>query len=303
MHELTIFGLERLEDRLLLAVNVHQSGSTLTISGDADDNVVGVFGYGPGQVLVVVDEDGDGSIDQYAYFDGVKNINVNLQGGDDTFVGSAIDISGNLDVRLGDGDDQFALTNDFGAYGYGFDDNEIGKKLSISGGDGDDEIQVAGVVVGKDLSIDAGAGDDDVEIGHYADESFIYIVGYGDVAAYGDVEVGGNTKIRLGDGDDDLNIEPYDAYAVLFSRNLDIDAGSGDDYVEFGESGYDNVVTVEGRTNIRLGSGDDEMEFEYEAVLLAGDARFDGGPGYDVIDDLVYVEFGGDLKIKAFELF
>ncbi len=55
MPDTQIFGLERLEDRTLLAVNVTQSGAKLTITGDNDDSAVFLYDEAGG-VHVFVDE-------------------------------------------------------------------------------------------------------------------------------------------------------------------------------------------------------------------------------------------------------
>jgi hypothetical protein len=46
MHDLTIYGLERLEDRLLLAVNITQNGGHLIITGDGNDEIIHVHDDG-----------------------------------------------------------------------------------------------------------------------------------------------------------------------------------------------------------------------------------------------------------------
>jgi hypothetical protein len=60
MLDTQIFGLERLEDRTLLAVNVTQNGAKLTITGDDHDNGVGIFDDSGG-IRVRVDVDADGT--------------------------------------------------------------------------------------------------------------------------------------------------------------------------------------------------------------------------------------------------
>ena len=300
MNDMTIYGLERLEDRVLLAVDVTLSrNGTLSITSDGDDDTVFIYGYGGGDIAVYVDEDADGVIDEYLYYSGVKNIKVNMGDGDDTVVAYGIDISGNFDVRLGDGDDGFALTDAAGAY-Y----NEIGGSVTVRGDDGDDVIAIAGADIGKNLTVDAGDGDDYVGLGNESNYLSVYAYGFGDYYATGDLNVDGNAKISLGEGDDGLYIEPYGGYTVNFSKKLDIDAGGGDDYVEFGDDAYTDVVTVEGKANIKLGDGDDYLQFEYQTTVFEDDVKLDGGAGND---DIVYgvadVDFQGKVSIKNFEDF
>jgi hypothetical protein len=301
MSEFTVYGLEKLEDRVLLAVDVDLNGTTLVITSDGDDDTVFVYGYGAGDVAVYVDENSDGVIDDAFYYSGVRNIKITMGDGDDTAIAYGLDISGNLDVRLGDGDDQFLLTDYDGAY-Y----NDIDGKVSIRGEDGDDIVAIAGADIDKTLTIDTGDGDDAVSIGN--DAGGVYAYGFGFYSATGDLNVDGNVSIKLGDGDDYNNIEPYDYYAVNFGSNLTIDAGDGDDYVEFGDGGYDYVVTVEGKTNIKLGDGDDYLQFEdysangYATITFEDDVKLDGGRGNDdIVYGLVEVDFQGKVSVKNFE--
>jgi hypothetical protein len=109
MQEMTVYGLERLEDRVLLAVDVTlNKKGVLTITGDDDYNTIELFEYA-GDLIVAIDEDSDGTFDQYfdVDIDFVKKININTYGGDDAVVIS--DVAGNaiLNVILGTGVDYF----------------------------------------------------------------------------------------------------------------------------------------------------------------------------------------------------
>jgi hypothetical protein len=311
MSEFTVYGLEKLEDRVLLAVDVDLNGTTLSITSDGDDDNVVIYGYGTDDIAVYVDEDADGVFDAAYYYTGVKNIKVNMGGGDDLVYAINVDIAGNLDVRLGSGDDEFALSDGYGAY-Y----NEIDGNVTIKGEAGDDNILIAGVDVGKNLTVDAGSGDDQVSVGHYADYNTFYADGFGYYYVTGNVNVDGNAKFTLGDGDDTLNIEPYDYFVVNFSGKLDVDAGKGDDYVEFGTNGDGfgfPYIYVEGKANIKLGDGDDDLQFEYyfynvdyyATTLFEEKVVLDGGKGNDdVLDGLVDgVVFEDTVQIKNFEIF
>jgi hypothetical protein len=82
MSDIQIFGLERLEDRTLLAVNIKLSGAKLTITGDDYDNAV-ALNDDSGGIRVRVDENIDGTFDIDNIYYGVENIKIVLKGGDD----------------------------------------------------------------------------------------------------------------------------------------------------------------------------------------------------------------------------
>src|SRR5262245_31074437 len=136
MPDTQIFGLERLEDRVLLAVNVTQNGAKLTITGD--DLVNGVtLSNDSGGIHVYIDEDGDGTLDfDYIYY-GVENIKINLKGGDDEVFIFGITIEQSLTIDTGAGDDLVVFSNVE-------DLNEIDGNVTITTGAGDDEVVLAG---------------------------------------------------------------------------------------------------------------------------------------------------------------
>src|SRR5262245_48152552 len=145
MNELTIFGLERLEDRVLLAVNISQNGDTLTITGNGNDENITLHDDNGG-VRVHVDEDGDGAEDfAYTYY-GVVNIKVDTKGGDDYVSATDLSISGTLEIKTG----------------AGYDGVRVGSYADYFNGYSGD------VSIGKDLKIDTGSHDDFVEV--YAED-------------------------------------------------------------------------------------------------------------------------------------
>jgi hypothetical protein len=275
MRDMTIFGLEKLEDRLLLAVDVSLSGNTLHVTSDGASDAVAIFEY-DGEIYVVVDEDDDGSFDFFEVYDAddIKHIKINMNGGDDYVGISGLELDGNITADMGSGDDEFDL--EYGA-GFAFDaadyatgdgddaygQNEIGGHVNVKGGSGDDTLEVEDSLIAKNVTIDAGDGDDDVDIGAYEADTFI----------------GGNTKIILGSGDNDVDIEAEDDYDLDFGGNVDIKGGSDDEDIEIDVYGA-SEITFHKQLKIDLGGG-----------------------GYDELDIDAYddgeIDFFGNVSIKG----
>lgn len=312
MNDLTIFGLEKLEDRLLLAVNVTQNGSTLNIVGDENYETIEVHNDGGG-IRVIVDYDGDEVVDDTLYYYGVRNINIRTKGGNDYIYISDLDLDGNLSIDTGSGNDEVQIDLTSSYFGSYYGDVSIGGNVSIKTGDGTDVAWFAEGSIGKNLTINSGADYDEV---------YLFSGFYG---AY-DLTVNGSTKITTGDGDDHVYITAYNGTDVDLQA-LTISTGDGEDYVRFYTEVDDSDVDV-GNTKIDTGDGDDEVYiFGYEdgdevdfngAVQIKtgsgddyvhivgyadffGNATFDGGADVDTID-WDDGSFYGDLKIKKFEI-
>lgn len=167
--------IERLEDRLLLAANVTQSGGTLKITGDVNADAVLLMGGGQGNVEVFVDFDGDGMADDsLGAFTGVKNIKIDTQGGNDDVALHLVDVAGKVSVKTGDGSDMVILAdcviaknvsidtgagNDIVVTDSVNDFNQVGS-LNIKTGDGNDAIRLEGLEVNKSLSVNTGHDND-----------------------------------------------------------------------------------------------------------------------------------------------
>ena len=262
MNEMTVYGLERLEDRVLMAVDVTLNRSTLTITGDDDNNNIAMFEY-DGELIVAVDEDADGTYDEYYSFDSddVRSIRVNTGDGDDYVSISNVDINAKVSVNLGDGYDTFyagyeaayaaadAYLGD-GTYAVG----EVSlRSLSVDAGDGADYVFLYDTDIDSGLTVKAGEGDDSVSVR----------------ALYSDVEIGGKFKVDLGDGDNDLYVNAYN-YDVTFEGQVDVGGGNDDDYI----FAYANGADITFEQNVKLdGRGGDNEILTLEA---GGDVDFEG---------------------------
>jgi hypothetical protein len=279
MSDVQIFGVERLEDRLLMAVNITQNGVNLIIEGDADYDLIRVIGTGEGEVTVYADTDGDGYADVGCY-SGVNQVLVNAGDGNNVVIVSDLDIDGNLTVNGGDGTDTIRIER--GLYAV----NDIGGNVSLdTGGSGSglESVFVSDANIDGKLTIDTGAG-----------RSFVRL--------QGELDVAGKTSIDTGAGDDRVDITPEGDHTEL--GDLVISTGSGDDSVFFEPaSGAD--VTIQGRTDIDLGTGDDFLEISLSAdanLTFAGNFSADGGDGdYDIFYNVGDAAFEGKFTERNFE--
>jgi hypothetical protein len=137
------FGFERLESRVLLAVEAFQKGATLYVVGDDADDHVQLDGNGDS--LTVRADNGF-----EAEFTGVQSVRVILGGGDDTLdvgVESGFDISGSLFVDSGLGNDAVQIANTTAGL------------IFVSLGTGDDSLSVSNTqLTGWLVAIDDASG-------------------------------------------------------------------------------------------------------------------------------------------------
>jgi hypothetical protein len=292
MQDYAIFGVERLEDRLLLAVNVTQSGATLNITGDGNDEHIEVHNDGGG-IVVVVDEDNDGTAEDYLYYYGVRNISIKTNGGNDEVFISDLDIDGNLTIDTGAGED-FARI-DAQAYNFGsyYGAISVGGNVTIKTGDDYDEVWVGETYIDKNLTINTGTDDDGAEI-------LLFGGFFGDY----DLDVYGSTKITTGAGDDLVSIGAYDGYDVTFHKQLKIDLGGGDsDEVDI-DAYDDGEMDFFGNVEITGGSGDDVINiyvYDTSELTFHKQLKVDlgGGGAYDKLDFSAYDDGEIDLFGKV----
>ena len=273
-----------LEDRRLLAVTANLFEGTLTIRGDASGNIVNVQQSGTSLTVT-----GDNSFS----FDASDVSNVEFFGaaGDDVFENFtsidtlAVGHGGNDTLRTGGGTDRlFGGAGDDWLVSTGGNDRLVGNDGidTLFGGDGDDAI--------------FGLGGDDVLHGEAGDD--VLVAGFGDDTVYGDAGEDlvfghfGSDLIFGGDGND-----------RLFGQNDDdvVHGGAGDDVVRGnrgadelnGDLGNDRLLGDDGNDTINGGEGNETI-FGGEGidVIYGGDGndRIFAGAG----DDEVFGEAGND---------
>jgi Ca2+-binding RTX toxin-like protein len=283
--KLTRHDYSGLEDRRLLAVSASLDAGTLTIYGDSGSNIVNV--QQSGSQLTVT---GDNSFN-YDFAD-VSLIRFYGAAGDDFFENfTAIDTlavghNGNDTLRTAGGTDRlFGGGGDDMLVSTGGDDRLVGNdgQDTLFGGAGNDALYGLN---GDDFIF--GEADNDTLVGGFGDDE-IY-GGDGDDLVYGHF---GADKIFGSDGND-----------RLFGQddNDEIHGGAGDDVVRggtgvdvlYGDSGNDRILGDEGGDSI-FGSDGNETIFAGpgDDVVHGGDGndRIFGGEG----DDEIYSEGGNDL--------
>jgi hypothetical protein len=293
---------ERLEERALLAgdVSVFKSGTTLVITGtNAANDVVVVGDAVPGSYHVFgidADESGDdtlvngelhdfteGSLD----FTGIRNIAVNLKGGDDLFILTDVAATddpnrlNNVTIDFGSGDDYGGLGGpacsgelESDAISEAIADELANRldtvaiygALTALGGTGNDFFGERGVSVRRTQTINMGAGDDDV-------------------ALMGEKEaiVGQTIVIHFGAGKADL-----EADGVELTGNLTVTAGNGINSMAC----VDIEADVDGNVVVALGAGQAMVEVYYAHVgknltITSGNAS-----SRDALIDVDYVTVG-----------
>jgi hypothetical protein len=315
--------VERLENRQMLAGNVVASldGETLVILGDEADQGVVLTYDSTAQKYRVIGRDAGGGpttvndLDtsqpgNVVEFSGVKQVAVNLAGGNDKFeVGSpqAVDtvISKWLWIGMGDGDDEVVLGRAGNAAG-GADpvatSLRTGKSVQVFLGAGNDKLQIANADIGLWLNIFAEDGNDEVTFA----TSFTP-AGQTEPTLF-PVRVRGRSAINLGNGDDLLEVHnaifhgdlrildpagvsTLDLHNVHVSKKLDIDTGGSEDeiVIDFVQakqftldtnSGIDDVNITNARfktMTIKLGDARDQLLLRN--VRVSWITRLDGGVG------------------------
>ena len=271
-------GLERLEDRRMLAGNVEVSvtgNGDLVINGDDLGNVINVSTLPNGDFRVqgfdgtTINE--DSTIET---FGGVTDdVRINLRAGDNRLFFDELDVPDLMSIRMGDGSDSVRFN------GQGEIAQTIGGDLNINTGSGSDSIlNILGkafITVGDDLTINTGSGNDNIELAQINTQDRVSInMGSGDdsVAMVDDSAISATTRGRMristGSGRDSVTM-----IGTVNSDRLDINTGSGNDEVHM------EGATVTDRLSINLSRDDDELTILEPS---GDDFRINGGSGIDL---------------------
>jgi hypothetical protein len=321
MREMQIFGVERLEDRLLMAVDITQNGGNLIITGDDASENIHVHSDGS-YVRVHVDVDGDGTEDIDETYSGVTNLTIRTNGGDDYVTVSDLDLSGTLRIETGAGYDEVRVgpVEDYFETGNYYGDVSIGKDLRINTGSEDDEVYVQGdgsyeTSIGRTLDIRTQDGDDEVVVRAHGgggtldiDGNLLIQTGDGDDIAGitsttdSQLTLDGNATIKTGAGDDDVGVQAADGSTLDIDGYVTIETGAGYDLVRV--NARDGVLHLRDRLTIETGAGDDEVYIEAlggGSVSIEGQTKVDlGGGGDDLrVRGSGTVDFLGRFKVNA----
>jgi hypothetical protein len=270
------FSFEQLEERVLLAASVSQSGTTLTINGSNAADDVTIETTATGDVTVTDNTTGD-SFD----FTGVVNIVVNGKNGNDLITVGELDLGGGrITINGGNGNDEAVFIGDVTA------------RVVINGNNGNDVIDFDGISVFDNVQIKAGSGNDlvDMDGSFFGGNVGIDMENGNDNVTYDNVEIDGYFHLKLGAGNDSTL-----GAGSTFHGTVHIEGGAGDDVINhdafFGGNQYDGILEIDG-------DGGKDQYFEIDANV---DGKFnaDGGPGND-FNDLSGSTFNGGFKLQNF---
>jgi hypothetical protein len=292
---------EQLENRTMLVADVVSAVVTnhnLTFTGDGHDDGFAVTGDGiAGDVVITGYTGADQNPTQ---INGHQNGSP-VTGTSDGAI-TLIGVAGNITINLGAGDVTLNVSN-----------LTVGKNLTISGGNGDDTIDIGtsslivattplnaggGVTVTGNLAIALGSGDDTINIAQGAGQLYYPLASVTQnslLISQGTVAIGGNLTIAAAGGDDSIDIgdQPF------FRGPVPVRPGpialatttANSAIVILGGGGF---ATVGGNVNITLGKGNDSVT--ENALAVTGNETIHAGSGQD---DLELLGSGGDLSVDG----
>ena len=281
-----LVALELLEQRRLLSVSMHQSGSTLQITGNGVGESVQILDEHAGvhvTTTVSVDRDNDGSFfsvgDRHRNFTGITNFSITLSG-----AGSALDVrlgdnyigvDKSFVVRMGDGSDRFNFTT---APSQGLRGSHV--TLDVNTGSGNDQVSLSLQDIARSSSItgtiNTNGGNDRVQVSGYT--------------AIRDSSVAITTN--LGSGNDSyqelIDLEGFRLYGSSSSWRTTVNGGAGNDTIAQRAANGSRSAVFEGlfSNDFIGGSGSDAITADMETLSLNGGTlhlHADGGNGSDTV--------------------
>jgi hypothetical protein len=217
-----------------------------------------------------------------------KHLNLRLgDGNDDAVVIAKVGLRINAD--LGNGNDRLIIQ-----------DSKVGDDIIVRGGNGHDYLYTNRTQVAQMYDVNMGNGEDSVELWNSSVGESV-VINTGNDADYVDIAdsaIEDNVIVRTGNGSDEVYAHSHGAEGMVVDRNVDIDTGAGNDYVEVAGdvtklvkvnagSGHDEVFLedLEARDLVvLLGAGNDYMEAD--DVEIDNNALLDASSG----NDRAYIE-------------
>lgn len=258
-------GIERLEDRVLLAASVRLKGTDLFIEGGAFIERVAIETSAPGTIHV--DVDADGVVD--FTFVGITNVTAKLGSNNDALFVGPLNIGGSLLVQGGAGHDDLVF------------DGPVSVAVAVDMGKGDDFISYHGSTFAGPVSLSLGAGNDEVQGTGAVFFGPLRIEGAGgnDTVVHGGTTGGntyhGNVVVALGQGND-LHSEARGRFQGAAS----FDMGGGNDVLDFDR---------------------DNNDLALDANQFRGQVRLLGGGGFDILDESLQTSYLVAPAVKGFE--
>jgi hypothetical protein len=261
---------EALEHRVLPAAVAVASKSTLTITGNADASDLSIEEVTGGVKVTALNGttltvNGQSVAD--ATFTGITTLNVRLGEGDDSLqVFGALSLK-NVSLDLGDGDNVLDI-----------DDLSVTGKLTVKGGNGNDQISLD-TTVAKLATFSTGLGNDLVSLEGTAFSSTVSI----STASGADVVIIDDNGLGLDSNfANTLTINTGEDGDVVAIRNattkrISVATGDDDDVVDF------LGVTAGGTISVQTSAGDDVVTVSSVTETLNGTNLFDLGTGADTM--------------------
>ncbi|MBX3418666.1 MAG: vanadium-dependent haloperoxidase [Pirellulaceae bacterium] len=263
-----------LEDRVLLAgdVSVSFRSGNLRLVGDNADNAIRIEKVDEGLVRVVGQGTSlNGSINPFEVRGDIRELSVDLKGGNDQITLVGLNVSKKISVKGGQGNDRIELSN------------TTTRDLAVDSGSGDDTIVINEVRTSRSTGIRMPMGNDVVGINELTTGRDLSIRGQGTTTiTTGILDVGRNVTATFGSGDNRFVIcgdtQVGGAATLRFGR--------GNDFVGIVPERAGETVNVNARLSINAGKGDDLICLD-AATTVNGKVRIDGGSGVDTLfDDL-----------------
>jgi hypothetical protein len=292
-------SVETLERREVFAGNITTTliGGTLRLIGDNQANVA-VLTAGPGgnQVTLTGTATQIDGVLAPKTFDNVRNIVVELRGGDDSFavgatitsadplalIGTPLTLTGTLSIKGENGDDQIGVlvagTVSTSIDG-GFGDDQIGARLSttrttfdVTGGSGAGEDQIfLGKITAADLTVNGDAGIDEIDfINSTANRVTVKGGDETDLIFVSNVDPRTSLIVDGEGGDDLLQVDNVDTVLMtVWGRD-------GDDNIAIDNA---NITTT---LKVDVGEGDNTLTVENSTANVA---FFIGGLGENFLTE------------------
>jgi hypothetical protein len=255
---------QTLESRQLMAGNVAVSvvGGDLRITGDDSANDIAVFQtMQQGHVI-------PGSY----YVSGLNGTTINGNQGGFYFTG----VNRDFNINMGQGDDHLAM-----GFVSGFDPSLsnanfiVPRNLSVTMGNGNNNLEVKGITVGNNTSILAGSGNNTMDVrGNFGTANGI-------IRANPLLPIipsrlpHGNLTIQAGGGDDQLEVHNGRVY-----NDLNIKLGGGQSRLDTTDL---VAMNVRQNLNIHSGGGRDMNLVSVQGVHVGHDLNIEGGIAKDIV--------------------
>ena len=261
-----------LETKRLLAGNVEAfvDGTTLQINGDNLANQIQLTQTSDGATVVSgIDTTINGQATAFSTAANVTRLRMNLEAGDDQVDIENYSISRDMFIFGGDGNDRLTLTNVQGRF------------IHLQGNNGDDVIQLNGVIDRGSAYVFLGDGNDVLAVSSLQTRrNFKVFGGSGDdTFVSAELSVGRKFRLNLDNGNDQALL----AGNTTVRKNSRIRLGNGDDFLGVLPQQTDETSVFRRRVKISAGGGNDTVAFD-EGVTSRRPSRFVGGSGTDSID-------------------